>query len=641
MRTGTSSRAAVAGVRALTLVAAGSLVACGSDSSSGQIVTEQVRHQEVANALAAADLQVAAGDYVRSYNDELGLGLSPNDEYSLVSVRTSAGLRHARLQQTYAGVPVFGGEVVVHADETTFLGFNGMVTKHLDGFDTTTAIGADEAFRIARQDHSGDSIQYTEEASRLVILPRKDRGADLAWHVELYNARQGDYESAKWNYFVEARTGEVLKSFNNLHTAALQGSGPGGNAKKARTWSSELDVEEDAGEYKMETDRLRTVDRGDGDMVIKMPDLENMEDEIANDAHGYAEITLNMMRDWMGRNSLDDAGFVIVSRVHDVDYCPGAPENACWNGAEMTYGDGGSIFYPLGGALDVVGHELNHGFTTFHSNLTYAEESGGLNESFSDIAGTIAEFFDEGGSADFDIGEDIFRADGALRYMCDPTGDGASIEDAGDFTDGLDPHYSSGVPNRAFCLAVARYKAGPAGSTTVDAVRRVGSIWYEANASYWTAGSTYVDGCQGTVDAARALGFAGEVVEGIAQSWADVGVECEGAAFVCNDDGTCDAEGGETCASCSEDCGACSQECGFWKKAKCKVGIGDCSRCDAPPGCGDGLCDGDEDDESCAQDCGCSAAGVNCGSVAPFGCYCDNLCEDYGDCCADVSAVCE
>jgi len=618
----------------LTLALAALAAACGGGGDdSGKIVTEAINHQETKNALAGPDLQVAAGDYVRTFNDELDLGLSANDEYNVFNVSESNGLRHARMQQTYAGVPIFGADMVVHADDSTFLGFNGYVTKNLDGFDITTTVADSAAVNAAKDDLSGGvTLTYSDEESALVILPGDKEGATLAWYVKFHNDRSGDIDAGIWNYFIDAKTGAVLKKFNSFVTVE-QGSGPGGNAKKSRAWAAELDVETMGAEFVMDTTKLITLDRNMADMVIKSMDLAMFMDKEGNDAHGYAEITLNMMRDWMGRDSLDDAGFKIKSRVHDTDYCPGAPQNACWDGTQMTYGDGGGPFYPLSGDIDVVAHELNHGFTTFHSNLTYSGQSGGLNESFSDIAGACAEHYDEGAGANLTVGEDIMTGDDPLRWMCDPGMDGSSIGDAGDFYDGIDPHYSSGVPNRAFCLSVGRFKTIWDGTDTVGAVSEVGEIWYTANGAYWTAGTTYEQACRGTIDAARALGWDGEAVQALADSWADTGVECDSGVYVCNSNGTCDAADGETCASCGEDCGSCAQDCSFWKKAKCKIGIGDCSQCSDESGCGDKICDGDETDSNCPADCGCEA--LNCADIAPFGCWCDPSCVDFGDCCSD------
>ena len=101
----------------------------------------------------------------------------------------------------------------------------------------------------------------------------------------------------------------------------------------------------------------------------------------------------------------------IISTVHFANrYC-----NAFWNGEQMTYGDGdGKACLPLSGGLDVVGHELTHGVTEFTSNLIYEDESGALNESFSDMMGNTIEFYaadnglDPAATPDWLIAEDVY-----------------------------------------------------------------------------------------------------------------------------------------------------------------------------------------------------------------------------------------
>jgi len=625
---------AVVRARWLTLVA---VAACGGTDSASEITTAPVRHMEVDNALADVDLAASAVDYVRRVAGDLDLGLSGADDFEALNSLEQAGVRHLRLRQTHLGVPVLASEVVVHADDTTFLGFNGVLTGNLENFEVAPVVAEAEAMAAAVADRSaGAALGFRRQEIRLAILPRGAHGADLVWQVELFNDSQPGASVGRWIYFIDAGSGAVVKKLDVLTTE--QASGPGGNVKFARTWTGELDVEPKDGEFEMATDRMETYDCETG---IDVPDdpvrgpLDPIGDANINDAHGYTEITLDMMRSWMGYESLDGNGYLVKSLVHyDKDY-----DNAHWDGEYVAYGDGAEIFLPASGSLDVVAHEMNHGFTEFHSNLTYDAQSGGLNESFSDVAGTIAEFYEQGDSADWTFGEDTNIAEGAAdRDLCDPTSRG-SIDHFDDYADGVDVHSSSGIANKAFCLAVGRYKASGSGAaSTIDGVAQMGRVWYAANAAYWTSGTTFAEACRGTVDAARALGFTSEVVEGLAASWADVGVDCDSSAFVCNDDGSCDAADGETCASCAEDCGACSEECGFWKKSKCKIGIGDCSRCDAEPGCGDHICDGDETDENCGQDCGCAA--LECGQLSPFGCYCDPICHDYGDCCSDIE-VCE
>ena len=188
----------------------------------------------------------------------------------------------------------------------------------------------------------------------------------------------------------------------------------------------------------------------------------------------------------------------------------------------------------------MVAHEINHGFTEFHSNLTYSGESGGLNESFSDIAGTIAEFYEEGDGADLDLGEDIIRRRRRRSLHVRPDLDRLPRSITSTTTRaGSTSHDSSGIAQQGL-LPGGRPLQGVGLERLLDrstASHQMGRVWYPANAAYWTSGTTFVEACHGTVDAARALGFTSEVVEGLADSWADVGVECDSAAFVCDDDG--------------------------------------------------------------------------------------------------------
>jgi Zn-dependent metalloprotease len=617
-----------------------SAVACGGAAEPvAAIETRPVRHLETGLPLAGEPLEQSAVDYLRrTAGADVDLDLAAEGDLAIVAVNRGAGMRHVRLQQTHRGVPVAGAAVVVHADDTTFLGFNGYLTANLAGFEVEPAVSGDAALAAARADLAQrTAADPIEEGRALVILPGPGgRGADLAWHLELFTPATGDADGGLWSYLVAASDGRVLRAFDALPTME-QGSGPGGKSKKNKMWNHELDVEPVDGMFAMETTELVTRDRRDADQVVRGPDLGNLPVPEANDAHGYAEITLDMMYAWMDRDSVDDAGLPIVSLVHDSTVCP---KNACWKDGKVHYGRSWTYFRARSGALDVVAHEIGHGFTEFHSDLEYAEQPGAMNESFSDVVGTVTEHFHEPGTADFDIAEDIwvFNNYGAERFMCDPTRSIGrvynqwTIEDARDFEPGMKPHLASGPPNRAFCLAVGRTRAAT-GLDAAGAVRLMGSVWFLANAGYWTPATDYADGCRGTLDAARALGQPGDVVAAIAHSWADVGVTCDAPAPVCQQDGTCDIDGGETCASCPDDCGSCAQDCSFWKKSKCKVGIGDCSQCGDDSTCGDGVCDGDETDGNCGEDCGCEA--VACGEVAPFGCFCDAACDESGDCCAD------
>ena len=108
------------------------------------------------------------------------------------------------------------------------------------------------------------------------------------------------------------------------------------------------------------------------------------------DAHYYADVVDDFYGTVFGRNSIDGNGIVIKSRVHFSH----AVVQRHWNGEWMSYGDGdGRTCLSLSGSLDVVGHELTHGVTEFTSNLIYENQSGALNESFSDMMGNSIEFY--------------------------------------------------------------------------------------------------------------------------------------------------------------------------------------------------------------------------------------------------------
>jgi vibriolysin len=157
----------------------------------------------------------------------------------------------------------------------------------------------------------------------------------------------------------------------------------------------------------------------------------------------------------------------------------------------MTFGDGGNTFHPLV-SLDVSAHEVSHGFTEFNSNLTYSGQSGGINEAFSDMAGEAAEYYMTG-SNDWMVGSQIFKADGALRYMDDPTNYGKSIGHANDYTGGMDVHHSSGVFNKAFYTLA---------NTTGWNTQKAFDIFVLANRVYWNSSTNFVQGGNGVCKAA-------------------------------------------------------------------------------------------------------------------------------------------
>jgi Zn-dependent metalloprotease len=182
-----------------------------------------------------------------------------------------------------------------------------------------------------------------------------------------------------------------------------------------------------------------------------------------------------------GRNSIDDAGITMASSVHyGINF-----NNAFWNGSRMTYGDGdNNIFIDFTTSTDVIAHELTHGVTQYSLQLAYTGEAGGLNESLSDVFGSMFRQWranQDVTQADWLIGKDIMgpgataRGFTCLRDMADPGGAHCMTPQPVQFSDfktGMDPHISSGIPNLAFCTA-AKAVGGNSWET-------VGQMWYKA-----------------------------------------------------------------------------------------------------------------------------------------------------------------
>src|SRR6202011_3456370 len=191
-------------------------------------------------------------------------------------------------------------------------------------------------------------------------------------------------------------------------------------------------------------------------------------DVAVNEAYDGAGSTYDFYFDVHERNSIDGRGMRIDSTVHyDSNY-----DNAFWNGAQMVYGDGDQkLFARFTASLDVIGHELTHGVTAHEANLNYQDQSGALNESFSDVFGSLVKqrvLGETASQADWLIGAELLlpQVKGvALRSMKAP---GTAYDDP---VLGKDPqpatmkdyvvtagddggvHINSGIPNRAFYLA--------------------------------------------------------------------------------------------------------------------------------------------------------------------------------------------
>ena len=216
--------------------------------------------------------------------------------------------------------------------------------------------------------------------------------------------------------------------------------------------------------------------------------------------------TLKNVLGWSSLNGQNTA-FYIAAHVNN-NYDNAYYDDSC---KCMFIGDGSS-FYSLG-SIDVIGHEMGHGVTAATSNLTYSGESGGLNESNSDITGDMVEAYARAGGTgsvvpagnDWEVGKEIAKDGVALRHMKKPSQDGSSPDAWSTSTKNLDVHYSSGPNNRMFYFLSQGSNATVGNDAyssylvkTPKAMTGIGNdkafrIWFKALTTKFTASTNYAD----------------------------------------------------------------------------------------------------------------------------------------------------
>ena len=482
-----------------------SAVAVSLLSSVNAIAAERVNLRDNIQQLASAAL--ADPGILMSAPAQL-LGLSWNDGLSVIKTyRNSKGDSITRYQQTYFGLPIIGEQAIIaRTSKGLFKRAHGAVLNNIadDIIDITPSITKINALLQAKRLSmpafplvASKSVTTENEMSRLAVWQGDDGIAKLVYEVSFF--QHADKPSRPY-YIIDAHSGEVLVSYDNLQTA--DAIGPGGNEKTGAyrygTDFSALNVTQAGDICVMNNAQVKTVNLNhgtEGSDAFSFTCPENTVKPIngayspLNDAHYFGGVIFSMYKDWLNVSPLTSQ---LVMRVHyDNNY-----ENAFWNGESMTFGDGADIFYPLV-SLDVSAHEVSHGFTEQNSGLVYSGKSGGLNESFSDMAGEAAEFYMHG-SNDWLVGGQILKTNGALRSMSHPPMDGSSIDNQADYRFNMDVHHSSGVYNKAFYNL-----ATTAGWNTQKAF----VLYAAANQYYWTSNSNWNDAGNGVMDAACDLDY--------------------------------------------------------------------------------------------------------------------------------------
>ncbi len=446
---------------------------------------------------------------------------------------------HVKFRQTIDNIPVWGGEAIVHlkGDKSLFTVTDGLLADI--SVNTQANFSEKEALKMALENYEG-SLFITEDPQIDIWIIRLEDRDHLAYRIQLKRF-DGSKDTAMPVIFIDAQTGEKVWQYENLQTA----SGTSLYSGTVTITTSKL-----GSTYYMEdlTRKIGTFDNrnttGSTYRFTDTNDIWNSTSQKAGvDAHFGAGKVYDYFKNTHGRTGIDGNGGpgyysaaassstgLISSKVHyGSNY-----NNAFWNGSYMTYGDGdGFTFSPLV-TMDICGHEMTHGITERTAGLVYANQSGALNESVSDIFGAMVERYADGSvtsSNTWKIGEDAYTpgtSGDALRNMSNTHASGDPDHYSERYTGTADNggvHTNSGIPNFAFYLLSQGGSHHLGGSMTGIGPDKAARIWYKALTTYMTSSTNFAGARTATLNAAASIYGSGSTeYSRVAQSWTLVGV---------------------------------------------------------------------------------------------------------------------
>lgn len=493
------------------------------------------------------------------------------DRFVTQGVVASNGEKHVRMSRTFRGLPVIGGDVVLHMRN----GSVSSVTQTLATTQRPTTIPSIKARQaLSTADKLFDARSRRPPSARLVIYARGETPPVLAYQVR-YTGIKSDQTPTDMRYIVNAHTGEVLDQWDTVQTAR-----PGRDRRSCDTAADGTGIGLFVGQVDLGTAQCRRgyqltdPTRGGGrttnmanrsfGLGVPFKDSDNVwgsgtnsnSQTVGVDGHYGTSTTWDYYLDVHGRVGIADDGEGALTRVHfGRNYANAFWSDACFC---MTFGDGnGTSVKPLV-QLDIAGHEMSHGVTSRTAGLIYSGESGGLNEATSDIFGTMVEFYADNAadSPDYLLGELVFRQDPntpyttALRYMFKPSLDAAlggavSADCYSPDVGNMDVHYSSGVANHFFYLLAEGavvpegFGAGSGadltpsdlvcnGDTSLAGIghQAAEQIWYLALTGYMVSDTDYAGARAATLSAATDLyGAESAEYDAVAAAWSAVSVE--------------------------------------------------------------------------------------------------------------------
>jgi thermolysin len=480
---------------------------------------------------------------------------NPSEELALKRVDSDPqGKLHVRMNQTYQGLRVIGGEMIAHfTADGSLKTVNGNYEPYID-IDPNPDILSAQAINIAYEDLRQSFGESNPGEAELVLFPWEDE-IYLAWRMFLYS----DTPMGRWEYFIDAKTGEIIFKANRIMDENDIGTG----TNVMGLPRNHIDTDFTGSTYEMK-DYTRQLNNNPHGHDGLMPDGNYIQTNIAGstlpgsiatdddniwgttstqapavDGHVYTGLVYDYMVSHFNRNGYDNNG---ASMLTIVNYSGDGDNNAYWDGSRIVIWSWATGWRSLAGCPDVIAHEWGHAITEYTSGLVYQKEPGALNESFSDMIGAAFEFaHDTLDTPDWLMGENGQLSGDGFRDMSDPhakgdpdyygTSDPYWIDvvncSPSPFNDYCGVHTNSGVGNKWFYLLS---DGGTHHDVTVTGigVQNAMSIAYQANAFYWTSTTDYHQAALATISAALDLDSAGTWATEASHAWNAVGVSTPG-----------------------------------------------------------------------------------------------------------------
>ncbi len=523
-------------------------------NKKGQLIfLEGNKKNDIAFTLnTKTSIKEAAFQYLDNIKEMIGIQ-EPATEFKTINIHNDDyGLTHIKLQQYYNNIKVYRGQVFVHGKDGLMVKFNGEYFPTPDIEDLTPTISTEQAFEIAKSNITTPFIEpsafeqslidFDEVISELVLYhPEFESNyIRLTWHLTIRPNHLRRFE-----YFVDAKTGDILNYYNNTCSdgpATAQATDLNGETQTIHTYQIGgnyflIDASRpmyDGGQSQLPDNPVGAIwtinannsSTGNNMNLTHFTSSGNSWNNHpeAVSAHFNAGETYEYYLGTHNRNSINGQGGTIISICNIANEDGSSMENAFWNGQAMFYGNGGNIFSPLAGALDVGAHEMGHGVIQNTCNLEYQDESGALNESMADISGTMVD------RDDWFLGEDIiintnYYPTGHLRDMSNPHNGGSSLNDpcyqpahvSEKYTGQQDNggvHINSGIMNFAY------YKfANEMGKDKAE------KIWYKSMTDYLVKSSQFVDARVAFVQASTDIfGASSAETDAVKNAFTEVGI---------------------------------------------------------------------------------------------------------------------